>query len=518
MNADRARFAKLLRARHASIRIVSNDEAYVMESIIGAAIDLGRKVLTWSAVKGVSEGMFQQEVEARPDSQSALKGLRQFMKEDHVGVFVTLDLASHLEDVVAVRALRELIEHCRRLRLSLVMLDHLDRLPEVIAVETVTFEPTLPDLEELTTLTKETLHRLKSENVEISVRISKPDFQALVRNLRGLTRTQAQQVVADAVVNDATFDGSDVQFVLARKRQVLRGSGLLEEVDSTVSMDDVAGIATLKQWLAQRRPLIDGDHPTLTPPRGVLLLGVPGSGKSMCAKAIATLWQRPLMRLDAGVLYDKWVGESEHRLREALKQAEAMAPLVLWIDEIEKAFAAAASHSTDGGLSQRLFGSLLTWMQERKSAVFMVATANDIEALPAELLRKGRFDEIFFLDLPDLATRGELFRIHLRRRGQDPTGIDIPALAEAADDFSGAEIEHVVTTTLIDLLGTQQPLSTAALAAAITATTPLAVTMAEQVTRLRAWALVRCRRAGAEPGAGATGRPADGAHRSGLGN
>jgi AAA+ superfamily predicted ATPase len=499
MSDDRARFTKLLRARHGSISVVTNDEAYVMESIIGAAIDLGRKVLTWSAVRGVTAGLFQQEVEPRADTQGALKGLRQLVREDHVEVFVTLDLCSHLDDAVTLRALRELVDHCRRLRLTLVMVDNLDRLPEVISAETVRFDPKLPDDEEMATLAKDTLHRLKSENVDISVRISKPEFHALVRNLRGLTRTQAQQVVADAVVHDDTFDASDVQFVLARKRQVLRGSGLLEDVEVAVSMDEVAGIEVLKHWLEQRRSLIDGDHPTLAPPRGVLLLGVPGSGKSMCAKAIATLWKRPLMRLDAGVLYDKWVGESERRLRQALAQAEAMAPLVLWIDEIEKAFAAAASHSTDGGLSQRLFGSLLTWMQERRSAVFLVATANDIEALPAELLRKGRFDEIFFLDLPDERTRRELFRIHLGKRQQPLERFDLPALALAAEEFSGAEIEHTVTTALIECDATSTvPLDTAGVLRAIRTTTPLAITMAEQVSRLRSWALVRCRRAGGE--------------------
>jgi SpoVK/Ycf46/Vps4 family AAA+-type ATPase len=318
----------------------------------------------------------------------------------------------------------------------------------------------------------------------------------VVRNLRGLTRSQAEQVVADAAVEDNVFDGADVQFVIRRKRQVLRGEGLLEQIDIPVTLEQIAGIDQLAEWLRTRKEALDGSIPGVPSPRGVLLLGVPGSGKSLCAKAIATAWGRPLMRLDAGVLYDKFVGESESRLREALRQAEAMAPMVLWVDEIEKAFASAASHSNDGGLSQRMFGSLLTWMQERTTPVFTIATANDIEALPPELLRKGRFDEIFFLDLPDERVRRELFRIHLTNRKQDPGAFDLPALARQAVEFSGAEVEHVVATALLEAHHRKQPLQEA-LVAAVASTTPLAVTMHEQIQRLRQWASVRCRQAGA---------------------
>jgi SpoVK/Ycf46/Vps4 family AAA+-type ATPase len=222
------------------------------------------------------------------------------------------------------------------------------------------------------------------------------------------------------------------------------------------------------------------------------MLGVQGAGKSLSAKAVATAWQMPLMRMDVGALYDKYIGESERRLRETLRQAEAMAPVILWIDEIEKAFASAASRSTDGGLSQRMFGTLLTWMQERRGQVFTVATANDIEALPPELLRKGRFDEIFFVDLPGAAAREQILAIHLKKRGRSPGQFDLPGLATACEGFSGAEIEQAVMAGLHAAFTARRELVAEDLVEAMRASPPIAVTMAERIGALRAWAKGRC--------------------------
>ncbi|MBA3709369.1 MAG: AAA family ATPase [Planctomycetes bacterium] len=491
---DRARLVKLLRARHPCIAVVTNDEAWALTTVVGAAVDCARQVLSWSTVRGICEGMFAEEHQRRPDSSVPAKALRHFALEDHAKVLVALDLAPHLDDLLTLRALRELIDHCRTMRATLILIDHQDRLPPVVSRAAVRFDLSLPTDAELAEVVKESLRRLKSDEPRIAMRLTGAQFAELVRNLRGLTRAQAEQVIADVAVEDDAIDEEDVQNVLARKRRLLHTAGLLEYVEVPVSLDDVGGVAALKRWLAVRKRALD-DHAVeagIEPPRGILLLGVPGSGKSLCAKAIATAWQRPLLRLDAGVLYDKWVGESESRLREALKQAEAMAPMVLWIDEIEKAFASAASHSTDGGLSQRMFASLLTWMQERRSAVFLVATANDIEALPPELLRKGRFDEIFFVDLPDRAVRREIFRAHLARRKHDPSSFDLDALAERSDRFSGAEIEQAVVSAGIEAFAAGEPLATARVLASVSATTPLAVTMAEKVERLRDWARTRC--------------------------
>jgi len=250
----------------------------------------------------------------------------------------------------------------------------------------------------------------------------------------------------------------------------------------------------LKKWLNQRKDAF-GSKATefgLDAPRGVLMLGVQGAGKSLCAKAIATAWHQPLLKMDPGALYASFIGESERNLRDALRQTEMMSPVVLWIDEIEKAFASAASRSADGGLSQRMFGTLLTWLQEHEAPVFVVATANDIGALPPELLRKGRFDEIFFVDLPNHDVRKEIFAIHLKKRKREPEKFDLGALAEASEGYSGSEIEQAVVSGLHEAYSGKSSLSTDRILSALRNSPPISVTLAESVQYLRAWAEGRC--------------------------
>jgi len=250
----------------------------------------------------------------------------------------------------------------------------------------------------------------------------------------------------------------------------------------------------LKRWLKQRKDVFSAAARAfgITPPKGVLMLGVQGAGKSLCAKAIATAWQQPLLRMDPATLYASFIGESERNLREALRQTEMMSPVVLWIDEIEKAFASAASRSADGGLSQRMFGTLLTWLQEHQAPVFCVATANDIEALPPELLRKGRFDEIFFVDLPTPEVREQIFAIHLRKRNRDPAQFDLDALSAASEEYSGSEIEQAVISALHEAYAQKSDIDTARVVAAVKGSPPLSATMAEKVAALRRWAKGRC--------------------------
>jgi len=258
--------------------------------------------------------------------------------------------------------------------------------------------------------------------------------------------------------------------------------------------EDVGGMRTLKQWLHLRRGGFSEKAVEfgVEPPRGILLLGVQGCGKSLCAKAVAADWNMPLLKLDPGILYQKFIGESESRLRQALRQAEAMAPVVLWIDEIEKAFASAGASSADGGLSQRMFGTLLSWMQEHRHPIFIVATANNIEALPPELMRKGRFDEIFFVDLPDLTERAQILKIHLQRKQRNPDEFDLPALAQAADGFSGAELEQAVLSSLYRAFSQTQQLATEHIALELSQTRPLSKVLGEKVQALRRWAQNRC--------------------------
>ena len=271
---------------------------------------------------------------------------------------------------------------------------------------------------------------------------------------------------------------------------------LVNEIPDEIKVDlsTIGGLVNLKRWLKQRENIFSEQAAEfgLESPRGVLMLGVQGAGKSLCAKAIATAWRRPLLRLDPGVLYDRYVGESERRLRSALGQAELMAPIILWIDEIEKGFASAASQSTDGGLSQRMFGTLLTWMQEHEAPVFLIATANNIDALPPELLRKGRFDEIFFVDLPAPPVRREIFAIHLRKRNRNPDDFDLEALAEGSSGYSGAEIEQAIIAALHGAFADSTEIDTPRIVAAVAGSPPLSVTMAERTEQLRAWARSRC--------------------------
>ena len=290
------------------------------------------------------------------------------------------------------------------------------------------------------------------------------------------------------------IDAALLDDVVDAKRQLLRSEGLLETVRRDSSFRDVAGLDGLRKWIVKRKSALtpEGMKFGLEPPKGVLITGVQGCGKSLVARAIAGEWGFELARLDAGALYDKFVGESEKRLDKALALAQKLSPMVLWIDEIEKAFASAGSSSdADAGLSQRLVATLLTWMQDRESGVFLAATSNNISALPPEMLRKGRFDEIFFVDLPNPEVRSALFALHLRKRGREASTFDLAKLATLSDGFSGAEIEQVIVAGLYTAFENKQQLSTEILAVEITATRPLSVTRAEEIQSIRDWAKTR---------------------------
>ncbi|MFM7099726.1 MAG: AAA family ATPase, partial [Verrucomicrobiota bacterium] len=294
------------------------------------------------------------------------------------------------------------------------------------------------------------------------------------------------------------LDGSDVNAVFAEKRQRIRQSGLLEYCDHGENFGGVGGLDALKGWLSKRALAFTPEARDfgLPAPRGVLLLGVQGCGKSLCAKAVSGLWQLPLLRFDIGRLFSGLVGSSEENMRRAIAVAESVAPAVLWVDEIDKAFAGSqGSGFSDGGTTARVLGTFLTWLAEKSSPVFVVATANDIQHLPAELLRKGRLDEIFFVDLPALAERADILRVHLDRRGRSPAAFDLGALAAAAEEFSGAELEEAIHSALYDAFAGGQELTQDLLMEAIRSTVPLSRTLDHQIRRLREWAMGRARRA-----------------------
>lgn len=490
---DIPRLRRLLAARHACISLVTHDEAHAMELLRLLAMDLQWDFWLWSVTRGVRDGLLA-GAPTVADTEHPAAALYHFSRpRQRPGLFVTLDLAGHLKDDRTLRAFRDAVSTLSNNGSHLVMVDHRDDLPPVVEALATRFELSFPDEDELEHLLADTVSSYRRE-VPIRVNVTPSGLKAILRNLRGLTRSQARQVILDAVADDRRLDDADIPRILTAKRRAIGGTPLLEFVDAPVDMGEIGGMGRLKQWLKLRANACTDQAAEfgITPPRGVLMLGVQGAGKSLAAKAVATAWQRPLLRLDVGVLYDKYIGESERRLRDALKQAALMAPIVLWVDEIEKAFASAASQSVDGGLSKRMFGHLLTWMQEHTHPVFLVATANDIEALPPELLRKGRFDEIFFVDLPNLEGRAQIFDIHLRKRKRDPADFDVPGLAAASEGFSGSEIEQAVVAGLHAAFAEGKELSTRHVLEALRASPPLSVTMAERVAGLRMWAKNRC--------------------------
>jgi len=368
-------------------------------------------------------------------------------------------------------------------------------LPPEVRRLTVPFDVGWPDEDELTEVVRKTFTEAKRRSlVDLQANLTKREMEQLVQTLRGLTAEEAARIVAGVIHDDNVLDGSDLPRVVDAKRNRLGTMGCLESIMADVGPEDIGGLRNLKEWLALRRGGFTSRAREfgLDPPRGILLLGVQGCGKSLCAKVVASAWRMPLLRMDPGVLYQKFIGESEARLREALEQAESMAPVVLWIDEIEKAFASASAESADGGLSQRMFGTLLSWMQDHRHPIFMVATANNIAQLPPELMRKGRFDEIFFVDLPGAADRQSIFTVHLRRRHREPRHFDMPRLVEASEGFSGAEIEQAIVAGMYAAFSESAEFITEHMLTAMRATQPLSVLMRERVEHLRVWARGRC--------------------------
>jgi SpoVK/Ycf46/Vps4 family AAA+-type ATPase len=372
-------------------------------------------------------------------------------------------------------------------------------IPPELEKEVSVLDVPLPTYRDLLQLLKEIVGVLR-EGRRAKVELSKDDADQLIRAALGLTLSEAENAFAKAIAHDGRLSKDDVARVLEEKRQVIRKSGLLEYYPRDAQLRDVGGLDLLKRWLARRGAAFSDAARRfgLPEPKGLLLLGVQGCGKSLTAKAIAAQWSLPLLRLDMGRIFSGLVGSSEENLRRAIGVAESVAPVVLWIDEIEKGLAGVhGSGVSDGGVTARVAGTLLTWLQEKSGPVFVVATANRIEQLPPELLRKGRFDDIFFIDLPARAERREILEIHLRRRGRDPSLHDLDALAARAAGFSGAELEQAVVSALYDAFAEGTELAPAHLERAVAEALPLSTTMREEIARVREWARSRTRAASA---------------------
>ncbi len=460
---------------HSLLTIETVEEERVRSLLIEVANDLRLPFYEWS----VTEGLRRLRGATMDMTQDALMALKNIDRFDFDAIYLFKDLAPHLSNANIARALRELAQKLVSTRSMIVLTGSPIELPADLDALAVRFELQLPDEQELRELIRSVIDSITARQ-PVRVDLSREDAQRLVRSLSGLTLNQARQVIAQAIVDDGRLSADDIQMIIKRKGELLEQGGVLEFFPAGTNRFELGGFERLKSWLDSARV---GFTPAarelnLEPPKGILLVGVQGCGKSLAAKFVARQWELPLLKLDAGRLYDKYIGETERNFRKATTLAEAMAPVVLWIDEIEKVFAQGGSGESDGGLSHRLFGSFLTWLQEKSASVFVVGAANDLMNVPPELLRKGRFDEIFFVDLPTPEERQKIFRIHLALRKQDPQQFDLAALAQGTEGFSGAEIEQVVISALYRVLQQKQPLTTQALIEAANSTVPLSIPFA----------------------------------------
>jgi SpoVK/Ycf46/Vps4 family AAA+-type ATPase len=374
---------------------------------------------------------------------------------------------------------------------NIILMSPVQQVPIELEKEVVVLDFQLPDMAELNKVL--TAHQEQNRGRRLTTEAR----EKLLRAALGLTKDEAEKVYRKAQVTTGQLTENEVNIVLSEKKQLIRRNGILEYLEEDETIDAVGGLEELKTWLTQRSNAFTerAREYGLPQPKGMLILGVPGCGKSLIAKTTSRLWGLPILRLDMGRVYDgSMVGRSEANLRNALKTAESISPTILFIDELDKSFAGSGgSGDSDGGTSNRIFGSFLTWMQEKKSPVFVMATANRVERLPGEFLRKGRFDEIFFVDLPTPEERQDIFGIHLTKRREDIARFDLGQLAKMSDGFSGAEIEQAVVAAMYEAFAQDREFTQLDIIAALKSTLPLSRTMQEQVTALRDWARQRAR-------------------------
>jgi ATP-dependent 26S proteasome regulatory subunit len=498
---------QLLKARFPLLYVESYEEQRVIDAVTAVAHDAGRirtarSVWLWS----VTRGLIAPDGTPRSGTADPEAALNAAVGINEPCVLIFRDLhaahgsAERPGNPGVVRRLRELAAAFKSgpVPRTLVMVSPVLHIPVELAKDVTVVEFPLPTEQEIRDLL-DGMIAANAQSGRLRIDLDELTRERLAKAALGLTLNEAENAFARAMVNDAVLDADDVAVVYEEKRQAVRRSGILEFVDAPVDLADVGGLETLKRWLAKRNGtwLAEAEAYGLPAPRGVLITGVPGCGKSLTAKAVATAWGLPLLRFDLGRVFAGLVGSSEQNMRSAIRTAEAAAPCVLWIDEIEKGFA--GQRYGDSGTAARVFGTFLTWMQEKQAPVFTIATSNDVDGLPPELLRKGRFDEIFFVDLPTHTERMAIWEVHLRRRLSFPAvagalTLDQSTLRELADvsaNYSGAEIEQAVLAGVLDAFAERRPLRLDDLIRAVASMVPLSVTQAERIDALRAWAKTR---------------------------
>ncbi len=480
----------LFQSRYGLLHIDTEEEERALSLLHHVADRISIPLFTWDRIRGISRVDLQGSIF---DTKEPGKAMAHVAAADIPAIYHFHGVEKHLETNEVFRAhMKAGAKKLESQEGAIVLTGSEVAFPPDIELLVATLVLPGPGAEEyrdlLTNLIRDISHRQY-----VDVNISREELAGLLKHLSGLTLMEAEKILTKAIIEDHRLTAEDIQHVIEAKKTVVERQGLLEYYPVEQTLTEIADLATLKGWLAKRRRVVENpmraEEFGLSFPRGVLLLGVPGCGKSLSAKAVAKEWGLPLLKFDTANLYNKYIGESEKNFKRAIQAAERMAPVVLWIDELEKAFASGGTE--DGGVSQRILGSFLSWMQDRKGEVFIVATANDIERLPPEFLRKGRFDEIFFVDLPDQETRREIFKIHLEGRGQRSDRFDLEILATQTDGFSGSEIEEVVVSGLYTAFSNEGELDTPDLLKEAAGTIPLSVTMGEKIGALRLWAETR---------------------------
>jgi SpoVK/Ycf46/Vps4 family AAA+-type ATPase len=487
----RRELQSMLASRLALIVVESREEARVLSLVRDVSLKVkegrGWGVFQWT----VTEGLQRIDIDLGgpqrmlADPEQLLKHLK---ATPMPGIYVLLDFHPYLKEPVNVRLLKDIAQGYAQVARTVVLMSYEVTLPDELEQFAARLHLALPTSNERLMIITRVVGEWNKANPGKPASLDREVLTKLVDNLNGLTASDAERLVRHAIFDHGSITLADLSAVLAEKYELLNHGGSLTYEPATAKFTDVGGMQNLRQWLSTRKPAFDGSAPELDPPKGVLLLGVQGCGKSLAARAAAGIFGVPLVRLDFGALYTKWQGEAEKNLRESLRSAEGLSPGVLWVDEIEKAL---AEGEGDSGVSRRVLGTFLTWLAEQRSRIFVVATANDITALPPELIRKGRFDEIFFVDLPGKDARADIIAIHARKRGLDLNPAELAALASHCESFSGAEIEQAIVAALYSAHAAKQPVTAALIAHEMQTTRPLAVVMAEKVAALRAWASSR---------------------------
>ncbi|MSP70836.1 MAG: AAA family ATPase [Myxococcales bacterium] len=491
---SRTELEHLVKARYPVIYINSSEEERVERAIgatreaLNAKSAVKRKLLYWSITEGFTG---DQEFS---DLRDPIKALDLLIKFEDSAIFVLRDFHPYLKDPVVVRRLRDChrnFKESEKLK-TVLLLSAQMKIPTEIEKEVAIVDFALPSRADI---------RLLIDGLCQDFGLTHRDEarDRFTEAALGLTYEEANNVLAKSLVRHRDFD---MDTILSEKKAIIRKSGLLEYYESLEQFDDVGGLSALKDWLRKRQGAFSQKARTfgLPVPKGILLIGVPGCGKSMTAKAVGALWQMPLLRLDVGKVFSGLVGSSEENIRKAIATAEAVAPAILWLDELEKGFSGVqSSGQSDAGTTARVFGSFITWLQEKTSPVFVIATANDVSMMPPELLRKGRFDEIFFVDMPTEDERRDIMRIHIKKKNRDASLFDLDALAVAARGFSGAEMEQAVISALYDAYFESTDVDTARVVTACNEVIPLSLTMKEKIDALRDWARSRARSASGLP-------------------